>query len=188
MSAIEYKQIAKSKIKGHWGKFALLFFVETLIIMFVAGSGVMTLLSFLIVGPLQLGYIGCVLDFSRGEKFKTANLFDGFDNFVTSFVLQLLCGLFTFLWSLLLIVPGIIAFYSYSMSFYILKDNPNLKANEARNRSIALMQGHKWKLFCLHFSFIGWILLSISTLGILLIWIMPYIELATAEFYENIKK
>ena len=188
MLARDYKQIAKSKLTGNWGKFALLFLVESLIIMLVVGSGVMTLLSFLIIGPLQLGYIGCVLDFSRGKNFKTSNLFDGFDNFVTSFVLQLLCSLFVFLWSLLLIIPGIMASYSYSMSFYILRDDPRLKVNEARNRSIALMHGHKWQLFCLHFSFIGWLLLSILTLGILLIWVMPYIELATAEFYENIKK
>ena len=188
MSIKEYKQIAKSKIEGHWGKFALLFFVETLIITSVALSGIMTTASFLIIGPLQLGFISCVLNFSRGKDFKTANLFDGFDNFSAAFVLQLLCGLFEFLWSLLLIVPGIIARYSYSMSYYILKDDPRLKANEARNRSIALMQGHKWQLFCLHLSFIGWILLSLLTFGILLLWIVPYMELATAEFYEDIKK
>ena len=183
----QYKQNAKSILKGHWNKFALLCFVQSLIIGALTASVVFSIVTFLITGPLQLGYVSCVIDFRRGKDFKISNLFDGFDNFKSAFLLRLLCDLFSILWSLLLIVPGFIASYSYSMSFYILRDNPEIKPNQARNMSIAMMQGHKWKLFCLHLSFIGWFLLSILTFGILLLWIIPYVELATAEFYERLK-
>ena len=188
MSAKQYKQIARSKLKGYWKKFALMFFLQFMIISAMTGSVIFSLISFLVTGPLQLGYVCCVLDFSRGKDFKIGNLFDGFDNFKSAFLLKLICDVLSLLWSFLLIVPGVIAGYSYSMSFYVLRDNPNIKPNEARNISIAMMQGHKWQLFCLHLSFIGWFLLSILTLGILLIWLMPYIELCNAEFYENLKK
>ncbi len=76
--------------------------------------------------------------------------------------------------------------YAYSMSWFILADDPNIPANEARKRSIEMMRGNKWRLFCLDFSFIGWILLSILTFGILLFWIMPYMQTARAEFYQDL--
>ena len=73
------------------------------------------------------------------------------------------------------------------MSYYILKDNPGMDANEARKASIEMMKGHKWQLFCLEFSFIGWIILSILTFGILTLWVGPYMETAKAAFYEELK-
>ena len=76
--------------------------------------------------------------------------------------------------------------YAYSMSWFILADDPNIPANEARKRSIEMMRGNKWRLFCLDFSFIGWILLSILTFGILLFWIRPYMQTARAEFYQDL--
>ena len=91
------------------------------------------------------------------------------------------------LWSLLFVIPGIIATYSYSMSFYILRDNPDMDANAARKASIEMMKGNKWKLFCLELSFIGWMLLSMLTFGILLLWVGPYMETAKAAFYEELK-
>lgn len=76
--------------------------------------------------------------------------------------------------------------YAYSMSWFILADNPDMPATEARKRSIAMMRGNKWRLFCLDFSFIGWMLLCILTLGILTFWIMPYVQTARAEFYQDL--
>ena len=73
------------------------------------------------------------------------------------------------------------------MSYYILKDNPNMSGDEARKASIEMMKGHKWELFCLEFSYIGWILLSILTFGILTLWVNPYMEVAKVAFYENLK-
>ena len=72
------------------------------------------------------------------------------------------------------------------MSYFILADDPNIPANEARKRSMEMMRGNKWRLFCLDFSFFGWILLSILTLGVLYFWIIPYIQTARAEFYQDL--
>ena len=77
--------------------------------------------------------------------------------------------------------------YAYSMSYYILKDNPELSANEARKQSIEMMRGNKWRLFCLDFSFIGWSLLSMFTFGILMLWVTPVMQASHAAFYESLK-
>ena len=95
--------------------------------------------------------------------------------------------LFTFLWTLLFIIPGIIKAFSYAMSPYILEENPELSANEAIDRSRAMMKGHKFDLFWLYLSFIGWGFLCIFTLGIGLLWLMPYMQTAEAAFYEDVK-
>ena len=72
------------------------------------------------------------------------------------------------------------------MTYYILADNPSMTANDARRKSMDIMRGNKWRLFCLQLSFIGWLLLCVLTLGILTLWISPYIQTATAAFYEDI--
>lgn len=84
------------------------------------------------------------------------------------------------------LIPGIIKAYSYSMSYFVLTDHPELSANEARKRSMQLMRGKKWKLFCLQISFIGWGFLILLTLGILSFWVVPYMQTATAEFYTDL--
>jgi uncharacterized membrane protein len=88
---------------------------------------------------------------------------------------------------LLLVIPGIVAAYRYSMSFYILSDNPQLSAQEAMNESKRMMNGYKGKLFCLHFSFIGWSILCVLTIGIGFLWLVPYMQASIANFYENLK-
>lgn len=135
-------------------------------------------------GALTLGFAQMALTAARTEKVRFGQLFDGFKNYGSSLALYILILIFTFLWTLLLIIPGIIKSYSYSMSYFILADHPQMPANHARKYSIELMKGNKWRLFCLDFSFIGWILLSILTLGILSFWIVPYRETARAEFYR----
>jgi uncharacterized membrane protein len=97
-----------------------------------------------------------------------------------------LVGLFTGLWALLFIIPGIIKSYAYALTPYILVDNPELGPNQARLKSIEMMRGYKWKLFGLDLSFIGWILLCILSLGIGFIWIGPYIRTARAAFYYDL--
>ena len=134
----------------------------------------------LFIGARGLGQCGRIVA-PRIEQ-----LFDGFRNYASALALSLLIWIFTFLWTLLFFIPGIIMSYAYSMSWFILADDPNIPANEARKRSIEMMRGNKWRLFCLDFSFIGWILLSILTFGILLFWIMPYMQTARAEFYQDL--
>lgn len=185
----ELRLTARNQLKGQWGITILICVVFVIITglpnaIEYAGS----VLSIILAGPFTLGIISCFIKLVRKQKFKFENLFDGFKNFISAFILQILITLFVFLWSLLLVIPGIIAGYRYSMSFYILYDNPKIESMEALNLSKEIMVGNKWRLFCLHFSFIGWGLLSILTLGIGFLWLVPYINTSTANFYESVKK
>lgn len=189
LKAKDFRERAWGKLKGKWGTAALIAFVYSLIMgacsalsyIYIGGIA-----SLLISGPLALGLAAVALHIMRSEQIEVGQLFGGFRNFGTAFLVNLLNGIFIFLWTLLLIVPGIIKSFSYSLSYYILADNPSMSATEVRKRSIELMRGNKWRLFCLELSFIGWWLLCILTLGILSFWIVPYYNAAVAEFYQSL--
>ena len=97
-------------------------------------------------------------------------------------------SIFTFLWSLLLVIPGIIKSYSYSMAGFIMSENPEMSAKEAMEVSMRMMKGNKWRLFCLQLSFIGWGILCVFTVGIGYLWLNPYMNAATAAFYDEISR
>lgn len=192
MTAKEYRQKAWNKLSGKWGTFAIIALIYEIIVGALSGIsyhtyGIADLALMVIAGPFTFGMVTAALNVSRGSTLRVDNLFEGFKSFTPALLLHLLNTVLVFLWSLLLIVPGIIKSISYSMSFFILHDNPEMDVNEARLQSMAMMEGHKWEYFCLMFSFIGWLLLSILTLGILTFWITPYIKVASAEFYEHLK-
>lgn len=198
--AKELRESAWEHKRGQWGLLAGIWFVYAVIvgaigslsatsIIPVIGSIIVFVSSvavLLISGPFMLGLSTASLEVSEGKHTSFNKLFSGFKQFGTAFPLMILISIFTFLWSLLFVIPGIIKAYSYSMSWFVLADRPDLTANEARKRSMYLMKGHKWRLFCLDFSFIGWYLLSILTLGILSFWVMPYHLTARAEFYQEL--
>ena len=97
-------------------------------------------------------------------------------------------GLYTWLWSLLFVIPGIIKGYSYSQTMFIKAENPNIPASRAIKLSMDMMEGHKWDLFVLHCSFLGWLLLSGLTYNILgIVYVFPYYYAALAFAYEEIK-
>lgn len=121
----------------------------------------------IIAGPLALGISMFFLALSRGEEVKIELIFKGFRYFGTALAAYLMVIVFTLLWTLLLIVPGIIASISYSQTLYILADNPEIGAMEAINRSKKMMYGYKWKYFCLGLRFIGWCLLCTIPVGIM---------------------
>jgi uncharacterized membrane protein len=101
--------------------------------------------------------------------------------------LFLLEAVFIALWSCLLIVPGIVKFFSYSMAYYILRDNPDMSALDAITASRNMMNGYKGKLFGLYLSFIGWWFLCLFSFGVGYLWLTPYISLSCANFYEDLK-
>ena len=146
------------------------------------------LLVFLIGLPLSWGLAIVFLDSFRGSEIRVEGILDGFKDYGRILGTTFLVYVYTALWSLLLIVPGIIKGYSYSMTSFILKDDPTIKYNEAIEKSMAMMDGNKMKLFLLHLSFIGWILLSCITLGIGFLFLTPYMSSAQAAFYEDLKK
>jgi uncharacterized membrane protein len=183
----ELMQKARECLKGKWSIAVggtVLFFAASLLGAIPLAGIIITLA---ITGTLSLGYAIFSLSFVRKGGPKVPLLFEGFNRFGTAFISYLLLGVFILLWMLLLIVPGIIAAIRYSLTFFILADNPSMKAMEAINKSKSMMRGNKWKFFCLGCRFIGWALLGIVTIGIGFFWIYPYIMISFAEFYEDLK-
>ena len=144
--------------------------------------------SILISGPMTLGLAGFSLALARKQETSIENIFDGFQDFVRALVAYLLVVVFVVLWSLLLIIPGIIAALGYSQTFFILAEDKSIGAHDALKKSKAMMMGNKKKLFFLGFRFLGWALLCVLTLGIGLLWLIPYIQVTLAKFYEDVSK
>ena len=146
------------------------------------------LIHFFVGGAATLGYVKFNLNLVDKKTASFADLFSEFHRFGAGFVMQLLRGIYTFLWTLLFIIPGIYAAYGYAMAPYILMENPEMTANEAITKSKEMMHGNRWRLFCLEISFIGWSLLAaFFTLGIGYFWLIPYMETSFAAFYREIK-
>lgn len=180
---------ALQSLRHKWMKAALAVLVYGLL------SGATNMLPYLkyllviLVGfPLSWGLSVLFLDSYRGSEIRVEGILDGFKDYGRILGTTFLVYVYTILWSLLLIIPGIIKGYSYAMTNYILKDEPTLKYNEAIEKSMAMMDGNKMKLFLLHLSFIGWIILSCITLGIGFLFLAPYMSSAQAAFYEDLKK
>lgn len=181
-------QRARETLKGKWGLAIGAFLVSMVVsssLQMIPRIG--TIAGILVGAPMALGYILLSLSLVRGQDTKLEMLFDGFKNFGTALAAYLLTTLFTLLWSLLLIVPGIIAAISYSMTFFIIADDPVIGPLEAIKKSKAMMDGYKLKYFLLVLRFIGWGLLCILTLGIGFLWLAPYICISITHFYEVIK-
>ena len=109
------------------------------------------------------------------------------DDIVGKIILGLLYYFYLFLWGMVPVV-GIVKRYSYSMTFYIKTEHPNYTAKEAITKSREMMNGYKWKLFCLDLSFFGWYILSFLTFGVLAFWLAPYKTAAYTHFYEELKE
>ena len=126
--------------------------------------------------------------FTKGTLPEAGALFAPFKQYARTVGAVLLVFVYTLLWTLLLVIPGIIKAYSYSMTFYILRENPEMTAGDAITASQKMMDGHKMDLFLLSLSFIGWAILASITFGIGYLWLIPYIYTANAAFYETLKK
>ena len=148
------------------------------------------LVSIFVFYPLAMSLIIMYLSFvQRGEELSIKGLLNGFKSpyYGKSVVMYLLIAIYTFLWTLLLIVPGIIKGLSYSLAPYILAENPELTAGEAINRSMEMMKGYKMRLFLLSLGYLLLSLLSLLALGIPLLWLYPYYQVVIAKFYEEVK-
>lgn len=149
---------------------------------------IMENIAYFALSLVGLGFVIFLLNTIRGKDACYGNLLDAFPFFIKVFLLNLLTGLFTVLWSLLFIFPGIIAAYRYRMSVYLLLDDPHKSVMECIRESKQMMKGHKWELFVLDLSFIGWsILLSLPLIGYFVqIWTVPYFSLTYALYYETL--
>lgn len=192
MNRAELKALAKNQIKGKIG----ILFLITLIIGLISGiagallsalPGGSLIVSIIITPAFSLSIIRVYLSLTHGAYPKAGDAFSGFDDFWSAFKVTFLVGLFTFLWSLLFVIPGIIKTYAYSMSLYILAENKGKSALECINESKAMTDGHKMDLFVLNLSFIGWGLLCLITFGIAYIWVGPYMSATYANAYNSLK-
>jgi len=183
--AREYRRLAHEEFQKNKKETVIVYLVYLLLYGLL---GSVTVIGGIIIGgPMLLGLTTYIVANRRG----TANrkmLFLGFRHFVNALVTYVLKQVVVALWSLLLIVPGIIKHYSYAMAFFLLEENPAIDPTLALKKSQDLMKGRKWKLFLIDVSYIGWILLSVLTLGILLIWVKPKIDIAHHEFYRRLLK
>lgn len=151
-------------------------------------SGLLGLVGFLLGGTIQLGYARFLLRQHDGESLDWHDLFSQFDRFGQGFAQAFLRDLYCFLWGLLLIIPGIIKWFSYAMTPYIMAEETELTASEAIEKSRLMMEGHKWELFVLHLSFIGWTILASLPLNLGHLVLNPYRNAADAAFYRELKK
>ena len=149
-------------------------------------GGTLGMIQFVLGGVVQLGYCKYLLKLHDGEQADVKDLFSEFNRFADGFILSLLQGIYIFLWSLLFVIPGIVATYKYAMSSFILLENPGMKPNDAITASKEMMNGHKGELFWLGLTFIGWSFLSALTLGIGNLWLNPYMNASYAAFYREI--
>ncbi|MEX2459870.1 MAG: DUF975 family protein [Paenibacillaceae bacterium] len=190
----DLRATAREKLKGNWGKSILTVVIYIILTVLINGGSqlesigwLVGLLTLVLSGAWSAGLLTYFIHVTRQEVLGVKLLFSQLPRLIPFFILLLIQAIFVLLWTLLLIIPGIIAGLSYSQSFYILIDNPKMKASDAINRSKEMMQGQKWKYFLLNLSFIGWYLLCIPTLGIGFLWLMPYIYTTQASFYEDLR-
>lgn len=192
LNRAELKAAAKAQIKGKIGVLFLITLIMALIsgaagavLSFIPGGGIVA--AVIITPAFSLSLIRVYLNIANGGDVKAGDAFTGFDDFWAAFKVSFLTGLFTYLWSLLFVIPGIVKGFSYSMSTYILAENKGKPALECINESKAMTNGHKMELFVLSLSFIGWGLLCAITFGIAGIWVLPYMEATFANAYKSLK-
>lgn len=150
-------------------------------------TSMLNLVHFILGGVIQLGYAKFLLKQHDQQEPQANDLFSYIDHFGAGFCQLLLRNIYTALWSLLFVIPGIVASYRYAMTPYILAENPELTASEAINISKEMMYGHKWELFCLDMSFFGWHLLCGLTGNLGYIALNPYTNAARTVFYRQLQ-
>lgn len=174
----DLRKVASWSLRESWPSALLVTAVTTLFGPLTGPEAhwLLDLLGFLIGGAFLLGSVHYFLKLNRDKNAQFSDLLYGFKQVVPSLLTYLLFILFVLLWTLLLIIPGIIASLRYAMAFYILNDEPDIKPLQALKRSSEMMKGHKWDFFKLQLSFIGWYLLAIIG-GLITIGLLPAVDM-----------
>ena len=205
-----YKNAALARLRGNWSPVVVATIVFVLLSLacssgnlvgsseggmalpvgnVLAMSGVSFILGVFVLAPASIGYANAtLLMYQTGNTGVTRNLWHyATDNYIHKLLGYLFMSVKILLWYLLLFIPGIIMSFAYAMTPYILEEHPELSAWDASTRSRDMMKGHKFDLFYLYLSFIGWGILSVLTCGIGFIWLIPYMQMSVAAFYEDLK-
>lgn len=185
---LQLMQQARQSLEGKWGVAigtTLLYFIIVGATDAIPGIGFVA--GLIISGPMAYGITKFSLLLSRNEEARLEQIFDGFKNFQRNLIAYLMVLGYTILWLLCLIIPGIIAALSYSMTFYILFDDENISPADAIEKSKLMMDGHKLKLFYLCLRFLLWALVCVLTLGLGFLLLLPYMQITFAKFYDDVK-
>ena len=179
---------AREALKGRWGLAVGADIIYCVIIIAVqsipkVGGGI----GIIVGAPMLVGISGFFLCLARKQDAQLVQIFDGIKRFWVCLGTYLLVLIFILLWTLLLIIPGIMAAYSYAMVYFILAENDSIGPLEAIAKSKEMMLGNRWKLCCLSLRFWGWMMLCILTMGIGFLWLFPYMGVAFARFYDDLK-
>lgn len=171
------EQLGGSIFQNNWLMMLLACLIVT--VLTSAASVVFFVGSLIVVGPLGYGLARVMTDRVRGkERIELGDTFKGFtENFGGSLILGLLQSIFIALWSLLLVVPGIVKAYSYSMSYYIQQEDKSKDWKACLDESRQMMDGYKGRLFCLDLSFIGWYIVGALCFGVGTLFVAPYHQL-----------
>lgn len=181
-------KMARESLEDRWALAVGVCFLNVIIttaVQFIPYLG--TLVSIAISGPLLLGLSLFILSISRDEEAYLEQLFEGFKNAGTATAAYIITGLIIMIGLVLLIIPGIIAALSLSMTFYIIADDDSIGVLDAIKKSNEMMNDHRWKLFYLYLRFFGWGIACLLTFGLGFLWLIPYIQVSVAKFYEDIK-
>jgi len=191
----DYRELAAFVLKGKWKDVTIISLVYYAILLaasfllYLVNENISSLAAILLM-PMTWGLMVMHLDNKRTDEdkvytFKCSTLFVGFKDYRRITWTMLLVNIYTVLWSLLLIVPGIIKSYQYKLTPFILKDHPEMSANEAIKRSMEVTKGYKWTLFTFDLCYIGWWLLSILSAGIGFLFLIPYYYAALSTMYDD---
>ena len=188
MTRVELKNMAKEQIQG---KIGILFLIFLIIAIIGAGSAFVPVVGWfatiIIMPAFNISLCMIFLGLAKNEDISVGDAFKGFNITGKAVWLNIITNFFVFLWSLLLVIPGIIKVFSYAAAPFILADNPELTAREALSESKRIMDGHKFDLFVLQLSFFWWYILGAITFGIAYIYVVPYVSATTTNFYNSIK-
>ncbi len=180
-------QLGNNIFGGTWLTALLVLLVESAIAGAVSAiPNVGIVLNSLVIGPLSVGVTAIFVNLMRfNTPIDIGDIFSGFkNNFGRNFLVALLTSIFTFLWLLLFIIPGIVKAYAYSMAFYIANDHPEYDWQTCINESKRLTAGHKGELFMLDLSFIGWYFIGTLCFGLGILWVAPYHQAAKINYFE----
>ena len=210
MNRIQIKELAKTKIKGNkWNiiwPMLVIGFINTILtnifgpkidintisdisqIHLSSGDYAISSVISIIVGVLTAGYLKYILDFVRNGKFDSKTIINTIkEKWLNLLIAEILTSIIIGIGFVLFVIPGIIMALAYAMVTFIIIDSDN-SAVDALKSSRAMMKGHKWEFFVFGLSFIGWIILTPFTFGLLLIWLFPYMVVATTIYYNELKK
>ena len=189
MTRQEIKAKAREQLGGNIFSTNWVMALLALLIVSLLNSIIPGIAAIVLSGPLAVGAALLFTALARGEgEVRLEKLFDPFTtDFLGTFLLGIFMTLFTALWALLFIIPGIVKGFAYAMAPYIKADHPEMDALTCIKESQNMMKGHKMELFVLVLSFIGWMIVGVLACGIGTLFVAPYMASAKANFYESIK-